>query len=119
MKIIPEIKATFGETYFLGYTVKKGFDKVLNQTSEEIESYICKIASSALQGQIDIAVPPTVSVDEIKFNQKVILKDVIIDPYGRSSVGSTFAQVILRCTASNILADGQERVLAPKSEIHK
>lgn len=102
MKIIPDIKATFGDTYFLGYTVKKKFDITANRKTEEPESYLCKISSSELKGQIEVIVPLTVAVDEIGFNQKVIMQGVIIDPYARSSEGTSFAQVVLRCMAQTL-----------------
>jgi hypothetical protein len=117
MKIIPEIKATFGDTYFLGFTEKKKFDQATNKRTDEVESYICKIASSQLQEQIEVIIPPTVAVHEIKFNQKVVLKEVVIDPYAKSSVGTAFAQVILRCTAQSISTDLAAKEPPMKSEI--
>lgn len=111
MRIIPELKATFGDTYFLGYTEKKKFDLITNRKTEETECYVCKIASSTLGEQIDISVPITVKVADLKFNQKVILKDVVIDPYGKGSTNSSFAQVILRCSAENILPEGTQPTL--------
>lgn len=103
MKIIPEIKATFGDTYFLGYTEKKKYDKETNKKTDELESYVCRLSSSELQGQIDVIVPPSVAVQKLTFNQKVILQGVIIDPYARSSQGTSFAEVMLRCTAKDLL----------------
>lgn len=109
MKIIPDIKATFGDTYFLGFTEKKKFDPVTNKKTEELESYSCKISSSKLQGQIEVIVPLTVAVNDFKFNQKVILHDVMIDPYAKGSVGSSFAQVVLRCSAKSITNDSADK----------
>lgn len=115
MKIIPDIKATFGETYFLGYTEKKKYDKDASKRTDELEGYTCRISSSELQGQIDVTVPPTVEVDEIKFNQKILLQDVVIAPYARSSQGTSFAEVVLRCTAKNILDDSGGKITSGKS----
>lgn len=119
MKIIPEIKTTFGDTYFLGFTEKMKFDQTANKRTDELESYICKISSSELQGQIEVTVPPTVDVQKIKFNQKVILQNVTIEPYARSSVGSTFAQVFLRCNASSIIDDTQGKPVPDRNTAMK
>ena len=119
MRIIPEIKATFGDTHFLGYTEKKKYDKTTNKRTEELESYICRIASSHLEEQIEVTVPPTEDIHEIKFNQKVKLKGVVIDPYARSSAGSSFAQVILRCTAEAIQTELSDKGTAPRSDGQK
>lgn len=105
MKIIPEMKATFGETYFLGYKEKKKYDAVTNRKTDETEHYICKIASSMLGEQIDVIVPVTAKVQELVFNQRITLKGVVIDPYAKGSANSSFAQVILRCTAENIITE--------------
>lgn len=102
MKIIPDIKATFGDTYFLGFTEKKKFDPTTNKRTEVNESYVCRLASSELQGQIEVTVPLSTAVDQLKFNEKVLMQGVVIDPYARNSGGS-FAQVILRCTAKTII----------------
>jgi len=107
MKIVPDIKATFGETYFLGYTEKYKFDSTTNKRTDELESYLCKISSSTQEGQIEITVPPTTSVDKIKFNQKVFLQNVMLEPYAKSSTGTAFAQIILRCSAESILDEAQ------------
>lgn len=117
MRIIPEIKTTFGETYFLGFTEKKKFDQTTNKRTDEVESYICKIASSELQEQIEVILPPTVAVQEIKFNQQVMLKGVVIDPYAKSSVGTAFAQVILRCTAQSISTDLTAKEAPARNEV--
>lgn len=103
MRIIPEIKATFGDTYFLGYKEKKIYDKEKNKMTDETEGYLCRISSSALQGQIDVLVPPTAAIQNIAFNQKVQMQGVVIDPYAKSSPGTSFAEVVLRCTAKAIL----------------
>jgi len=50
-------------------------------------------------------VPLTVAVHEIKFNQKVTLQSVVIEPYAKSSEGTSFTQVVLRCTAKTIFDD--------------
>lgn len=107
MKIIPDMKATFGETHFLGYTIKKKYDAESNKKTDEIEAYVCKIVSSELQEQIEVTVPPTVDVTDLKFNQKVTLIRVTIDPWARSTVGTTYAQVFYRCTAENILDEAK------------
>jgi len=107
MKIIPDIKATFGDTYFLGFAEKKKFDQITNKKTEETESYVCRISSSELQGQIEVTVPATVAVHDIGFNQKVALQVVTIDPYAKSSEGTSFAQVILRCAAKGLLTEGK------------
>lgn len=119
MKIIPDIKATFGDTYFLGFTEKRKFDPVTNRKTEEPESYICKISSSELQEQIEVTVPLTVAVDSIKFNQKVTLQGVVIDPYARTSGGGSFAQVILRCSAKAIMIDSNDKTIAVPSSGQK
>lgn len=108
MKIIPEIKATFGDTYFLGFTEKKKFDTANNKRTDENESYVCRLASSELQGQIEVTVPLSTTVDQLKFNEKVLMQGVVIDPYARSAGGS-FAQVILRCTAKTIIPDASTK----------
>lgn len=119
MKIIPDIHATFGDTYFLGFTEKKKFDRTANRKTAEIESYNCKISSSKLQGQIEVTVPTTVLVSEISFNQKVTLEDVIIDPYARSSGGNSFAQVLLRCSAKSILIDSADKPASDRNKVTK
>lgn len=119
MKIIPEIKATFGETYFLGFTEKKKFDQATSKKTDELESYVCRISSSQLQGQIEVTVPATVAVQDIKFNQKVTLQGVTIDPYARSSGGTSFAQVILRCTAEGLLDESSGKYVPNKNEGQK
>lgn len=119
MKIIPDIKATFGDTYFLGFTEKKKFDPVTNRKTEELESYICKISSSELQEQIEVIVPLTVAVDNIKFNQKVTLQEVVIDPYARSSGGGSFAQVVLRCSAKAIIIDSNDKTVLERNSGQK
>ena len=116
MKIIPEIKTTFGETYFLGYTEKKKFDPATNKRIDEVESYTCKIASSELQSQIEVTLPITVAVQEIRFNEKVTLQGVVIEPYARSSEGTSFAQVILRCTAKGISGESSGKFVPAKNE---
>lgn len=119
MKIIPDIKATFGDTYFLGYTEKMKYDKNTNKKTEELDGYICRLSSSELQGQMDVIVPLTVAVQTIKFNQKVTLQGVVIDPYARSSQGTSFAEVVLRCTAKNIVEDAVGRTPTIKGEEQK
>ena len=119
MKIIPDIKATFGETYFLGFTEKKKFDQTANRKTDELESYVCRISSSELQGQIEVTVPVSVAIQEIKFNQKVFLQGVIIDPYAKSSEGTSFAQIILRCTAKEILSESASVSELPRKEGQK
>jgi len=119
MRIIPDIKATFGETHFLGYSEKKRFDKTINKRTDEVEYYICRVASSYLEEQIEVAVPPTADIHEIKFNQKVILKDVVIDPYARGSAGSSFAEVVLRCSAEAIQTELPDKGAPPKSDGRK
>lgn len=113
MKIIPEIKTTFGDTYFLGFTEKKKFDKTINKSTDEVEGYVCRMASSELQSQIEITVPTTVAVQEIKFNEKVTLQGVVIEPYAKSSEGTSFAQVILRCSAQGILSETAGKASTP------
>ena len=98
MKIIPNIKETFGDTYFLGYSEKMKFD----QTTNIKEARICKVSSSVLQEQIEVIVSPAVDIKKILFNQKVTLNNVVIEPYARTTTGSSFVQVILRCTADSI-----------------
>lgn len=115
MKIIPEIKATFGNTYFLGYTEKKRYDAATKKRTEDIEGYICKIASSELREHVEVTVSPTVSVQDIAFNQKVTLKGVTIEPYAKSSVGTAFAQVIFRCTAEDILDESKGKSMPDRS----
>lgn len=119
MKIIPDIKATFGETYFLGFTEKMRFDQTTNKKTNELESYVCRLSSSELQGQIEVTVPITVAVQEIRFNQKVTLQGVIIDPYAKSSEGTSFAQVILRCTAKGILNESSGKSVPTRNEGQK
>jgi len=119
MRIIPDIKATFGDTYFLGFAEKMRFDQTANKKTDELESYVCRLSSSELQGQIEVTVPLTVAVHEIKFNQKVTLQDVVIDPYAKSSEGTSFAQVVLRCTAKTILDDSIGKSASGKNEGHK
>lgn len=114
MKIIPDIKATFGDTYFLGFTEKKKFDPTTNKRTEENESYVCRLASSELQGQIEVTVPLSTTVDQLKFNEKVLMQNVVIDPYARNSGGS-FAQVILRCTAKAIIPDASAKSAIDRS----
>lgn len=116
MKIIPEIKATFGETYFLGYTEKMKFDRESNKKTGDLDSYLCRLSSSELQGQIEVIVPSTVAVRDIKFNQKVTLQGVVIDPYARSSQGTSFAEVVLRCMANNIIDDSIGKPATGKNE---
>ena len=115
MKIIPEIKATFGDTYFLGFTEKMKYDKATNKKTNELEGYVCRLSSSELQGQIDVIVPPTVPVQKIKFNQKVLLQGVVIDPYAKSSQGTSFAEVVLRCTAKAIQDDSTGKAVTGRS----
>lgn len=115
MKIIPEIKSTFGDTYFLGFTEKMKYDKTTNRKTNELEGYVCRLSSSKLQGQVDVIVPPTVPVHEINFNQKVLLQGVVIDPYAKSSQGTSFAEVVLRCTAKAILDDSTGKTVAGKN----
>lgn len=119
MKITPDIKATFGDTYFLGYTEKKRFDSVTKKKTEELEGYVCKISSSELQEQIEITVPLTVAVKDIKFNQKVILQGVVIDPYAKSSENSSFAKVILRCSAKAINIDLGDKTVTERNNGQK
>lgn len=119
MKIIPDIKATFGDTYFLGFTEKKKFDSVANKKTEEIEGYVCKISSSELQEQIEVTVPITVAVNDIKFNQKVMLREVVIDPYARSSGNGSFAKVILRCSAKALSIDSSDKTAMEKNNGQK
>ena len=102
MKIIPNIKESFGDTYFLGYSEKMKFDQATNRRTDEIEARICKVSSSVLQEQIEVIVAPTVDITKIRFNQKVTLNNVVIEPYARTTTGSSFAQIILRCTADSI-----------------
>lgn len=115
MRIIPDIKATFGETYFLGFTEKMRFDQTTNKKTEELESYVCRLASSELQGQIEVTVPLTTPVDQLKFNEKVTMQGVVIDPYARSTGNSSFAQVILRCTATAIVSDASGKMSTDRS----
>ena len=115
MKIIPDVKATFGDLYFLGYTEKMKYDRVTGRRTEELEGYVCRLASSELRGQVEVTVPADVSVDLIGFNQKVMLQGVEIDPYARSSEGSSFAEVVMRCTARTIL-DASKPPMGNKEE---
>lgn len=115
MRIIPEIKATFGETYFLGFTEKMKYDQATNRKTEELESYVCRLASSELQGQIEVTVPLTAAVDQLKFNEKVLMQGVVIDPYARSSGSSSYAQVVLRCTAVAIVPDVPGKMTTDRS----
>lgn len=119
MKIIPDIYATFGDTYFLGFTEKKKFDQATNKKTEEVESYTCKISSSRLQGQIEVTIPITVPVSDISFNQKVTLQDVVIDPYARSSGGNSFAQILLRCSAKSICIDSSDKPITERNKVPK
>lgn len=119
MKIIPDIKATFGDTYFLGYTEKKKFDSATNKKTDELEGYVCKISSSELQEQIEITVPSTVAVNDIKFNQKVTLLGVVIDPYARSSGSGSFAKVILRCSAKAINIESGDKTVTERNSGQK
>lgn len=119
MKIIPDIYATFGDTYFLGFTEKKKFDQTTNRKTEEVEGYTCKISSSILQGQIEVTVPVNVPVNDISFNQKVTLQDVVIDPYARSSGGNSFVQTLLRCSAKSISTDSDHKPVIDQNKVQK
>lgn len=103
MKLVLDVKESFGDLLFLGYDEKKKYDSVANRRTEEPEAFTCRLASSKLGGQIEVTVPLEVAVDSIAFSQKVTLRNATIDPYARTSEGSSFAEVILRCNADTIL----------------
>lgn len=103
MRLVLDVKESFGDLLFLGYSEKKKYDKATGKKTDEVESFVCRVASSEQQGQIEIAVPSTVHVEDIKFSQKVDFRNVVIAPYSRTSEGSSFAEVILRCTADTII----------------
>lgn len=90
-----------------------------NKKTEELESYSCKISSSELQGQIEVIVPLTVAVNDFKFNKKVTLQGVTIDPYAKGSVGSSFAQVILRCSATSITTESLDKTETARNSRQK
>lgn len=101
--IVPDLEETFGSINFLGYEEKMKYDRETRQRTDELEGYVCYFGSGKLGGQVEVTVPPMVAVQDIEYLQKVTLEGVEIDYYGRSAQDSTFAEVILRCTAKNIL----------------
>ena len=111
MRIVPDIKLTFGDTYFLGATEKWKYDPIAKKRTDELEGYACRIAASALGEQVEVTVPPTVDVAALGFNRKVTMKGVVIDPYAKAqgSGNSSYAQVVLRCTAESIIEDSPEK----------
>ena len=115
MKIIPDIRLTFGDTYFLGFKEKWKYDPISKNRTDEVEGFICKLASSAMAGQVEVTIPPAVNLSTLGFNQKVTLKGVEIDPYAKGSEKSSYAQVVLRCTAESILEDGQGKTVPDRN----
>lgn len=68
---------------------------------------------------MDVIVPLTVAVQTIKFNQRITLQGVVIDPYAKSSQGTSFAEVVLRCMAKNIVEDTVGKTSSVKGEEQK
>jgi len=102
MKLVLEPKETFGELLYLGYAEKYAY--VNGVKTDNLVGHSCRLGCSEVGDQIEVVVPPTVSVDAIKFGQKVLLGGkVTCDPYGNSSKESTFVDIRLRCTAETIL----------------
>lgn len=101
VNLVLDVKESFGDLYFLGYKEKMKY--VDRKKTDEVEAYECRLSSSRRREQIEVTVPLTVSVESIGFNQKVTLNKAEIDPYGRTTEGSQFAEVILRLTADTIL----------------
>lgn len=107
MKLVLDSKKTFGDLLYLGFSEKFKYED--GKKTKEVEGFACRLASSLMGAQIEVLVPPTVSVDMIQFGRKVAVPEVSCDPYGRSSEGSSFAEVVLRCTADTILDCSMEK----------
>lgn len=117
--LVLDVKESFGDLLFLGSSEKKKYDSVANRRTDEVEAYVCRLASSRLRGQIEVTVPLEVAVDSIAFSQKVTLRNATIDPYARTTEGSSFAEVVLRINADTILDASKPAGTGAKNEEKK
>ena len=102
MRLLLDGNGTFGELLYLGFSEKYAY--VDGKKTETLSGFTCRLGCSESGAQLEVVVPPTVSVDMIKFGQKILLGGVVTcDPYATTSEGSSFAEVRLRCTAETIL----------------
>ena len=102
MKLVLNAKETFGELIYLGYADKMKY--VEGRKTDIVEGRNVKLGSEILQEQIVILVPPTVDVESIKFAAPIeVGGKVTCDPYGTTSVDSSFAEVRLRCEAETLI----------------
>ncbi|KFI04913.1 helicase processivity factor HelP [Bacillus inaquosorum] len=109
--IVPDINMTFGDMKFMGLNKERYvYDRENNKRTDVLESRIYNIASAVQGGQIEVTIPEYAGAKEIPPFADIELKNPKISAIATSQRDSTFANVMWKLEADDIVVKGGSSV---------